>query len=114
MRISFSQLYRIGIVKVKKRVQRSLPLTQTPIKRVFHNIGFLSIANAIQAVATFLLYAYIGRILGVTDFGSFTVATSFATIAMTIAKLGLEILLVREISREFGPDERIGRRLLSF
>ncbi|MBI2653350.1 flippase [Candidatus Woesearchaeota archaeon] len=68
-------------------------------KRIFKNTVYLSIAEVVSRVLQFIVMLYAARLLGKTDFGKFSFALSLSLIAIVLADLGINTLLVREISR---------------
>tara|TARA_Y100000310_G_C20704181_1_gene833380 strand:- start:25640 stop:27058 length:1419 start_codon:yes stop_codon:yes gene_type:complete len=61
---------------------------------------FLSSAEAVSKVLQFVLMVYAARILDQASFGKFSFALSLSFIAIILADLGINNLLIREIARD--------------
>ena len=70
------------------------------VKRISRNIFFQSISEFTVKGLQVLALAYLARYLKEAEFGKFSFAVAFTTIAMIFIDLGLNPLFVREISRK--------------
>lgn len=68
-------------------------------RRIYKNTVYLGIAEVVSRVLQFVVMLYAARLLGKTDFGKFSFALSLSLLALVLADLGINTLLVREISR---------------
>ena len=68
-------------------------------RRIYKNTTYLGIAEVISRVLQFIVMLYAARILTQENFGKFSFALSLAFIAVILADLGINVLLIREISR---------------
>lgn len=69
-------------------------------RRIYRNIVFLSSAELLSKILQFVLMVYAARLLDKASFGKFSFALSLAFIAVIIADLGVNTLLIREIARD--------------
>jgi len=70
------------------------------IKRISRNIMVLGSAEIISKIFLFILMVYAARLLGVVSFGKFTFALAFSMLTIILSDLGINTLLIREISRK--------------
>ena len=70
------------------------------VKRISRNIFFQSISEFTVKGLQVLALAYLARYLKEAEFGKFSFAVAFTTIALIFIDLGLNPLFVREISRK--------------
>ncbi|MBI3035996.1 flippase [Candidatus Woesearchaeota archaeon] len=68
-------------------------------RRIYKNTIYLGAAEIVSRVLQFVVMLYAARILSQEHFGKFSFALSFSFIAIVLADLGINTLLVREISR---------------
>lgn len=68
------------------------------LQRLLSNTAFAFVANIIVRLSTSVLFIAIGRQLGPTDAGIFTLGTTFYTIVFGLSAFGLHELLVREVA----------------
>jgi len=68
-------------------------------RRIVKNIFALSSSEIIGKALQVFLIIFIARILREVEFGKFTFAIAFSTILIIFADIGMQILLVREMSR---------------
>lgn len=68
------------------------------IQRLLSNTALALAANVVVRAGTTLLFILIGRNLGPTDSGVFSLGTTYFTIVAGLSALGLHELLVREVS----------------
>ena len=71
-------------------------------KRIYKNTMYLGAAEIISKILQFVVMLYAARLLSKEYFGKFSFALSLSLIAMVLADLGINTLLVREISRKKG------------
>jgi len=60
----------------------------------------LGAAEIISKIRLFILMIYAARLLGVVSFGKFTFALAFSMLTIILSDLGINTLLIREISRK--------------
>ena len=70
------------------------------VKRIAINTVSLSIAEIVVKVAQFIIFVYVARQLGNSIFGRFNFAYSFSLIAVIFADIGINYMIVREVSRK--------------
>ena len=68
-------------------------------RRIFKNTIYLGTAEVISKILQFIVLLYAARLLSQEHFGKFSFAISLSLIAIVLADLGINTLLVREISR---------------
>ncbi len=68
------------------------------IQRLLSNTALAFVANVVTRAGTTLLFILIGRNLGPTDSGIFSLGTTYFTIVFGLSALGLHELLVREVT----------------
>ncbi len=88
------------------------------IQRLLSNTALALVANVIVKASTSILFILIGRILGPTESGVFSLGTTYFTIVFGLSALGLHELLVREVAPRRGQSARyftnyLALRLLS-
>lgn len=78
--------------------------TPTPegVQRVVLNAIFLLLAYALPRALTFGSVVVAARVLGASDFGSYSTAAAFAVILSILATLGMMPLLIRDLARQPG------------
>lgn len=72
----------------------------TTIRRIAKNTGVLFAGQIISYALGFIYVIYIARYLGAEGFGILTLALSFTGISIVLTDLGLNKLIVRDISRD--------------
>lgn len=70
------------------------------VPRIARNVALLYSARVTSTLLKFLLFIWIGRILGEATLGKFTFATVFTAFFSILLSLGLDDLLVREVARD--------------
>lgn len=68
------------------------------IQRLLSNTALAFVANVVNRAGTTLLFILIGRVLGPTNSGVFSLGTTYFTIIFGLSALGLHELLVREVA----------------
>ena len=68
-------------------------------RRIYLNTLYLGIAEVVSKILQFVVMLYAARLLSKEHFGKFSFALSLSLIAIVLADLGINTLLVREISR---------------
>lgn len=76
-------------------------------KKIFKNIGWLAVAEAISNLLKVFLLIYVARILGPSDFGQFSFALAFGGFFSVIYDFGLSLLVVKEFSHSYEQNENI-------
>lgn len=70
------------------------------VRRIATNTATLTLAEIISKLSFFFIFVYIARFLGNVAFGKFNFAYSFALIAVVFMDIGINYMIVREISRK--------------
>lgn len=73
-------------------------------RRYFANTSWMFVEQILRMVAGLLVGIWVARYLGPTQFGVFSYAIAFTALFGSIAKLGLDGIVVRELVRD--PDRR--------
>ncbi|MBI2541509.1 flippase [Candidatus Woesearchaeota archaeon] len=68
------------------------------VRRIAANTVFLSIAEVAVKIAQFFIFVYVARQLGNAVFGRFNFAYSFSLIAVIFIDIGINYMVIREIS----------------
>ena len=68
-------------------------------RRIYKNTAYLGIAEVVSKVLQFAVMLYAARLLTQQNFGKFSFALSLSFMAVILADLGINTLLIREISR---------------
>ena len=68
-------------------------------RRIYLNTVYLGIAEIVSKILQFVVMLYAARLLSKEHFGKFSFALSLSFIAVVLADLGINTLLIREISR---------------
>jgi O-antigen/teichoic acid export membrane protein len=79
-------------------------LVHQGFRRYFANTSWMFAEQILRMVAGLLVGIWVARYLGPEQFGMFSYAVAFASIFISIAKLGLDGIVVRELVRE--PSHR--------
>ena len=69
-------------------------------RRIYKNTLYLGSAEVISKILQFAVMLYAARLLSKDSFGKFSFALSLSFIALVMADMGINTLLVREISRD--------------
>ncbi len=69
-------------------------------KRIYKNTMYLGAAEIVSKILQFVVMLYAARLLSKEYFGKFSFALSLSLIAIVFADLGINTLLIREISRK--------------
>ncbi|GAB4312179.1 MAG: flippase [Methanobacteriaceae archaeon] len=77
------------------------------LRRIAKNTALLFIAQVVTYILTFFYTIYIARFLGAEGFGILAFALAFAGIFSILADLGLNTLIVREVSRNKSFEKKI-------
>jgi len=80
----------------RKFFLQNLGLKQTLIKNTF----WLGFADVISGVLKFILFIYIARILGATEYGKFSFSLSFVNLFVVFSSLGIFNIITREFARD--------------
>jgi O-antigen/teichoic acid export membrane protein len=70
------------------------------LRRILGNVGWLFVEHILAMVLTFVVGIYVIRYLGSENFGKLSYSTSFAALFSTIATLGLNNIVVRNVVQE--------------
>lgn len=68
-------------------------------RRIYKNTMYLGAAEIVSKVLQFVVMLYAARLLSQDNFGKFSFALSLSLIAVILADLGINTLLIREIAR---------------
>ena len=68
--------------------------------RILANAGFRAIADVGSKIASIALYVVMARKLGDSGFGVFTLGMAFVTLVTTLANMGQQAVLTREVARD--------------
>ena len=69
-------------------------------RRITSNFLSLAAAEIISKTMQLIIFIYLARVYGKSEFGVFGFALAFSTIIVIIADFGINTLLIREISRK--------------
>ncbi len=69
-------------------------------RRIYKNAMYLGIAEVVSKILQFVIMLYAAKLLSKEYFGKFSFALSLSLIAIVLADLGINTLLVREIARK--------------
>jgi len=69
------------------------------VKRIYWNTVYLGTAEIVSRILQFLVMLYAARLLSKEHFGKFSFALSLSLIAIVLADLGINTVLIREVSR---------------
>jgi O-antigen/teichoic acid export membrane protein len=81
---------------IKSLLFKNIGLKQTILKNTF----WLTIGDAGSRFLKLILFIYVARILGATEYGKFAFALSFVLLFQIFVDLGLNQIIVREFSKE--------------
>jgi O-antigen/teichoic acid export membrane protein len=81
--------------------------------RVIRNTGVVLIGNAANNVLHFIVLIYLARYLGANDFGKYSFVIAYLFFFSVLALLGINKIVVREISKDKTIQERIIGNALS-
>lgn len=81
---------------------------------ILKNSGALGLSTALGKVFYLLLFVFIGRHLGPGDFGKFTFALSFTAMFVVLSDLGLNLLTVKEVSKDKSLTQKYLNNLVVF
>lgn len=89
-----------------RRVKRlsDKALTHQGFRRYFANTSWMFTEQILRMVAGLLVGVWVARYLGPEQFGVFSYAIAFASLFSSIAKLGLDGIVIRDLVRE--PEQR--------
>ncbi len=72
---------------------------------LFKNTFWLVTAGVINKFLKFVLFVYVARILGATEYGKFTFALALVGLFIIFADLGLSQIITREFAKEKGREK---------
>ncbi|MCJ7458052.1 MAG: flippase [candidate division Zixibacteria bacterium] len=81
---------------------------------VLKNSGALGLSTVLGKLFYLLLFVFIGRYLGPNDFGKLTFALSFTAMFVVISDLGMNLLTVKEVSKDRSLTEKYMNNLVVF
>ena len=73
-------------------------------RRIYKNTLYLGIAELVSRIMQFIVMLYAAKLLSQEDFGKFSFALALSLIAVILADMGINVLLVREVSRNRNKD----------
>ncbi|MDD5578211.1 MAG: flippase [Methylobacter sp.] len=79
-------------------------LTHQGFRRYFANTSWMFAEQILRLIAGLLVGVWVARYLGPTQFGVFSYALAFTALFSSIAKLGLDSIIVRDLVRD--PSQR--------
>ena len=82
-------------------------------KKIFKNMGWLAIAEAVSSFLKVFLLIYVARVLGPTNFGQFSFALAFGGFFSVIYDFGLSLLVIKEFSHEEQKNEQVASFFIS-
>jgi len=83
-------------------------------RRITHNFLSLSVAELTSKFIQLVIFVYIARIYGKSEFGIFGFAVAFSAIIAIFADFGINTLLIREISRNKSSVKKYVSNALTF
>lgn len=84
------------------------------MNKVVKNSSFLIGSEVVCRLGAFVLAVWITRLLGAEGYGKFSFAMSFAMLFAIFSDMGLNIITVREMSREIGQATKYTSNMLIF
>jgi O-antigen/teichoic acid export membrane protein len=69
-------------------------------RSIYQNVSYLGIAEIVSKVLQFVIMLYAAKLLTQQDFGRFSFALSISFIGVILADLGINMFLIKEISRD--------------
>ena len=94
--LNFPKNMAKNFIDIKEFLFNNKSVRQT----IFKNVFWLSLAEGVSRLLTFVLFIYIARILGATEYGKFTFALAFVYLLSIFSDLGISQITTREFSRE--------------
>lgn len=85
-----------SISEIKTLFFENIGVKQTILKNTF----WLAVASGVSKFLKLILFIYVARILGATEYGKFTFALAFVTLFVVFSDFGLSSIVTRELSRE--------------
>ena len=82
------------------RIKALLFNNVTTKQTIFKNTFWLGVASGVNKFLKFILFIYIARILGATEYGKFTFALAFVGLFTIFSDFGLSQITTREFTRE--------------
>lgn len=82
------------------------PTAREQIGRLVGNMASMLSSDTITRVATFLLYALVGRYLGTQNFGRMSLALTLLATFQVLASAGLRLLIIREVASDRSKTDR--------
>jgi len=82
------------------RIKALLFNNVTTKQTIFKNTFWLTLASIVNKILRLVLFIYIARILGATEYGKFTFALAFVGLFGMFADFGLSQIVTREFSQE--------------
>lgn len=81
-------------------------------KKVVKNTLFLSLANFVARGVGFLSFVFLGRILGVTNFGHYNFALALVYNFYPVADFGVERLILRDLAKDHSQAQKYFQKLI--
>ncbi len=88
-----------------ENASKTFPPARGQIGRLVGNMASLLSSDTITRVATFLIYALVGRYLGMQSFGRMSLALTLLGTFQVLASAGLRFLIVREVAADRSKTE---------
>lgn len=70
------------------------------MRQILKQTSWLFLAQALTRIFSFFYIIYLAKILGVSDFGQFSVALAYFSIISSVADFGFNRFLIRELARD--------------
>ena len=90
---------------MQTNIEDDSPQAGTRSSRILVNAGFRGIADIGSKIATAALYIFVARKLGASQFGIYAFALSFVGLVTVFGFFGQDIVLTREVARDYGRLE---------
>ncbi len=87
-----------------ENIKTKIDFGSQSFKKYFKNTSWLLTERIVRLIVSFLINIYVIRYLGPDDFGLLSYAISFAALFTTLATLGLDSIIIRELVKE--PENR--------
>ena len=85
-------------------IKTKIDFGSSTFKKYFKNTSWLLTERIVRLIVNFVIIIYVIRYLGPDEFGLLSYAISFAALFATIATLGLDSIIIRELVKE--PEKR--------
>jgi PST family polysaccharide transporter len=83
------------------------------MQRIVRNVGWKTLAVAVEKALRLVLVALVARVLGTAAYGQYTYAVALATLCVQATDLGLGLFLAREFAQRGTADARLLHEVLA-